>query len=391
MNEIFYEFAVNNAKAEHAFESAFDSYVISVIDLVNKNKSGVITESSELEFMLIEESNKFVESIEGFFKNMADNANQVVKKTQDKIHGIIEKKNVVSQIKSIKKNMPKDKTEMPIFDVAKYSKAYGDFVNFATGEMKKLFSATYEDVESFDNALNACKDSFEKKWNDLKLDSDDEFVVKADLSKAVTFVEKEVLSAKNSAASMHKSGLDVISSIRGMAKGESDSVKIKGMRVMASTLASYFAKSYQKVINESGKVLNKVLAVAPKKSEKEKVYSQQNLNESFFLTEKSLNNNELKKYVDECSKELYKYIKTNSDDREWYKDFLDENKSVPRFSHIEKNSDIPQIYLSFNKDTFHDNILFYQDELIKLLNKRPELRKYKFHTEDYPGIFYDEK
>lgn len=275
MNEIFYENAIDNAKAAHAFESAFDSYVISIVDLVNKKNSGAITESSELDYILVEESNKFAESVENFFKDMVDNANKTVKKVQDKIHGVIEKKQVASQIKSIKKNMPKDKAndEIEMFDIAKYNKAYADFAKFASSEMKKLFSAAYEDAESFNNALNACKDSFESKWKELKLDSSDEFMMKGNLAKAVTFVEKEVLNDKNTAAVMHKNGLDTIYGIRDMAKKESDSIKIKGMRVMASSIASYSSKTYQKMTNESGKVLNKVLAMSPKKSEKEKVYS----------------------------------------------------------------------------------------------------------------------
>ena len=125
----------------------------------------------------------------------------------------------------------------------------------------------------------------------------------------------------------------------------------------------------------------------------------------FYLSESSINDYQkiefelIEKETNKASKIIFGKFKNifNKNDKSDYnqfrleelKQFYKDNKDFPTVKSIKKDdTDLYCIYLDIKGDN-HDFYLFYQDLVCKELNKNDKLRKnkYKFKTEDYPGIY----
>lgn len=98
--------------------------------------------------------------------------------------------------------------------------------------------------------------------------------------------------------------------------------------------------------------------------------------------------------INNCCKNVYEFIKSSMGEEKgnygnWKQELISKNNKSPRLEKLYRDSDIYQMQISFKSNTNHDSILFFEDLLVKELNKSSILKSMnlKFNNEDYPGIF----
>jgi len=103
----------------------------------------------------------------------------------------------------------------------------------------------------------------------------------------------------------------------------------------------------------------------------------------------------IKKFINKYSEEFFKQEKDKKGSAPKGYDWREVISKAPKVLKFEyEESDIPAIYLNYKgTNAGDDEILFYENDLVKFLNKQNDdlLKKFKFYTEDYPGILINIK
>ena len=273
MNDLFYQYEINNMKADHLFESAFDSFVISINDLIAKKKNGLISESTDLDQVLVEEAEKFTEAISNFFQNIIENIRNLVESVQNRIRTMIQQKEVNKKLDYLKKNMVAEKIangeKFDLVDTKKYYKAYTDYINFCVDGLKTLYSKNYDGLDEYLDAYDKFCEKAEEKASRLKLGDIEACRIEGNVSEAIEFTEKELISRASVSNMIYKNWMDSINQIYEMAKKEDDTAKINGLKRAASHISSDCSHIYKSLTNEAGIILNKLLSFC-KSEDKEK-------------------------------------------------------------------------------------------------------------------------
>lgn len=97
----------------------------------------------------------------------------------------------------------------------------------------------------------------------------------------------------------------------------------------------------------------------------------------------------IKRATNTACKKAFNDCKTGS--RGWHKEIVAQNKTTPKFNKLDVIDNELQISISINTDN-DDYVLFFQDKVAKYLNDDNTVNsRFKFITEDYPGIIIEYK
>ena len=274
VNDLFYEYDINILKADHAFESSFDSFVISITDLINKKRNGLIAESTDMDSVLVEEANKFTTAINEFFKTILDSIHALVEKVQDKIDTMIKQYEINKKLKDIKKEAAKlydleNDKKITVLDTKKYNKAFTEYINYTVTEFKKVQNKNYESIEEYDDAFNNYYDNISEKWDKLGLDYENNYYDAMWFEDVVENVIKDDLIAKRISEEIHKKWVNAVEQIRDLTKDETDSAKINGAKRITTTVSNNSSHAYRTVTNNNMNILHKIIGFISKKDKEE--------------------------------------------------------------------------------------------------------------------------
>jgi hypothetical protein len=122
---------------------------------------------------------------------------------------------------------------------------------------------------------------------------------------------------------------------------------------------------------------------------KEENETDKNIKKDKSFIEKEINKT-IKSTIKDFEEKMKKSYSSGSEyDKSYLKDLQDFMKKTPTIGYFTKETSEIEFILQTGGN--HDMSLFYQDFLVKELNKNEALKSkgYKFHSEDYIGIYIE--
>lgn len=254
MHEYFMEYKLAVQKADHIFETALDLFAINSIDIACQHQQGVITESSEVDELILEETGKFIQAIKDFFKKLIDSCKKLIHDATIKFNIAVQSIKVNARLKELKKLMASERAryenkKVNIFNTRKYMKAYTEYISFAVGIYKKVYSKEYNTVEEYEEVLRKVAEADNKKFKELKLNDMEAYVFASTVRDAIEFTEKELDSMDSITRTYEKMWIDAINEIESMTKNRKNSSEISDIKNFASRISSGFSKAFHNIIS----------------------------------------------------------------------------------------------------------------------------------------------
>lgn len=273
MYQYFMEYELANQRADHEFETAFDAFAITTLEIAHNKATGLYTESSsEYEDIILEEAGKFLAAVKDFFKKLIENFRKLVHDVSVKIAADIQGHKVNVKLKQIKAELTARRvanSDIEIIDVAKYRKAYHDYIMFAVAQYKKLYSKEYTEFSEYQKALTEYEEAIDKKYQELKLNEEEAFVLTIQVTRAIDLTEKEINSMNSSIKAFENEFYGVINSLEEMTKGLTDSSMVNHIKSVATKMSNDAGHVLKKIVDGPVKTVNKLISALNKSPKKE--------------------------------------------------------------------------------------------------------------------------
>lgn len=264
MNEFFMEYELDVQKASHVFETAFDLFAITSIDTACRHSQGIITESSEVDDIILEETGKFIQAVKDFFKKLIDSCRKLIHDVSVKFSSDIQAKKVNARLKDLKDRLAKNREaaagqKIDAFDTGAYLRAYTTYVNFVVNGYKSIYSKEYKNYEDFRKVAEKFNTEAEKKFKELKLSDEEAFEIKVSVAQAITMTEKELASMNSIFKSYEKVWTDAISDMESVSIKVEDSSAVADLKSAATKLTNRLSHALRNVTEAPVRKLSSIM------------------------------------------------------------------------------------------------------------------------------------
>lgn len=264
MHEYFMEYELAVQKADHIFETALDLFAVNSIDIACQHQQGVITESSEVDTLILEETCKFIQAVKDFFKKLIDSCRKLVHNVSIKFSTDIQARKVNAKLKDLKERLAKNRAavadqKVEAFDTGEYLRAYTTYVNFVVSGYKKIYSKEYKNYEDFRKVASKFNEDVEKKFAELKLSDEEAFEIKVSVAQAITMTEKELASMNSIFKSYEKVWTDAVNDMESVTIKLEDTSAIADIKSAASKLTNRLSHALRNVTEAPIRKLSSIM------------------------------------------------------------------------------------------------------------------------------------
>lgn len=274
MYQYFAECELNIQQAEHDYEVAFENFASVAADVIYKMNTGVFTESSEADDIILMEAGKFVEAVKKFFATLIESVKKFFSDVSQKWNIEMQKREVNAKLKTLKQQLAQNKIvnakDVEVFDTQKYMKACTEYINFVVSETKAGLNKTFKDVKELDKCQQEIDKKILKKISDLGLDDDSVFILNMSINDAIVYTEKEMANFEANTKLVAKAIEDSIRAFEGMASNLDDTERINEVKAKASEAARMANKCTKKAQEGILKRLGKIIGMVKGDSGKDK-------------------------------------------------------------------------------------------------------------------------
>ena len=263
MHEFFMEYELDVQKASHVFETALDLFAINSIDAACKHNQGILTESSDVDQVILEEAGKFLQAVKDFFKKLIESCKKLVHDVSVKFSTDIQARKVNSKLKGLKEKLAKNREassqQVEAFDTGAYLRAYTTYVNFVVNGYKSIYSKEYKNYEDFRKVAEKFNSDVEKKFKELNLSDEEAFEIKVSVAQAITMTEKELASMNSIFKSYEKVWTDAINDMESVTIKLEDSSMIANVKAAATKLTNRLSHALRNVTEAPARKLSSIM------------------------------------------------------------------------------------------------------------------------------------
>ena len=271
MEKFFEEYKLNSMKTNHIFETSFDTFAIRSLELLSMESSTCLNTEED---SIIQESEKFIESVKLFFKRLIENAKKLIHDITLKFSIDIESHHVNKRLKELKKNLADDaylynKDErVKCFSLKDYVKSYTTYVNDMVSEYKTFFSKEYASVEEYEKASTELEERMNKKKEQLKLSEDEDYVISMNVLQVINHTENELNNMKSIVREHEKLWENSLKEIEKIAVSTDNATVVSDAKIVANEINSIMSYSAKKIIKSPIKKLSSIIRIFNKINDK---------------------------------------------------------------------------------------------------------------------------
>lgn len=268
MRKFFMEYELNTMKADHMFESAFDTFAIKGAQIMYLESS--MDEDTQNDY-LIQEAGKFVQAVKKFFQKLIDNARKLIHDISVKFAVDMESRKVNAKLKELKAKLAQEdyqyaaSQKVECFNLKGYTKAYSQYINECVAQAKKLYSKEYDTVDEYNAAFEKMGEALTKKLEELKLDKYDSYVLEVGVVDAIRYTEDELKSMVSVTRAYEKAWTDAIKEYEKMATSTDNATAVSDIKAECSSLNTHCSQGIKNIISSPIKKLSNILKVFKKK------------------------------------------------------------------------------------------------------------------------------